>query len=152
PCVGLALSQDGLWLAAASSEGGIHVSATASGVRRANLTSPRKIYSLTFDADADTLFTATDEGAWRWNLPTGRGRLWGFHTSHVTWLGVAPKGEFLAAGSTKADVLFRSLRLPRVRQVIGVHKTPVRSGAFSPDGSKLATAAGPSDGVVRLWD
>jgi len=86
---------------------------------------------------------------------TGKLSVWDVESGHqvqslTTWSGVlawSPDGRFLAAGSTVIDLWDTATW--RKAKTLGGHAGEIRGLAFSPDGSRLATAS--IDTTVRLW-
>ncbi len=67
----------------------------------------------------------------------------------VRSLAFAPEGRLLAAGLSRGEALLLDARSLEVRARMSGHALAVTAVAFSPDGSRLATAS--FDGI-RLWD
>jgi WD40 repeat protein len=118
-----------------------------------------------FSADGNTLLTGCDphEGpgsiclydvyngsrhlAYLCDFYPAYGR-WG--GSNITGLSMSPDGSLVAAGTIWGDILILDGAQDRLIRMFGGHTLPVRSLAFSPDGSTLASIS--DDGTVIVWD
>jgi WD40 repeat protein len=119
----VALSPDGQLLAAAGTEGNVHLWRTDTGAAQGGpLPHPASVYALAFLADGHTLLSGCADGA---------ARLWDCRSS--TPLG-RPLSHYRAADQPANEWPFRN---------------GVSSVAVSPDGAAAVT--GGCDGTVRLW-
>jgi WD40 repeat protein len=87
-----------------------------------------------------------------WSVQTGkRKRLLRLPGDSVSALAFAPKGDVLAVGTDYEEIawLRRLTRWGKSVQLIG-HTNSIRSSDFSPDGTRIVTAA--QDATVRLWE
>jgi WD40 repeat protein/energy-coupling factor transporter ATP-binding protein EcfA2 len=141
----VAFSPDGDMLAAADSEGSVHVWDAYTGVAMAPLQGPRKVGALTFCMSGKCLGAATPAGAYIWSLDTKRVNVLAKGKS-VTSLAFSPDGKYIATGEEG------QLRLwdPQGREGWKKDKIGVVSAvAFAPDATLVA--AGSEDGYVRIW-
>ncbi|MBI3186125.1 MAG: serine/threonine protein kinase [Myxococcales bacterium] len=67
----------------------------------------------------------------------------------LPWVALGPDGSLLAVGNGEVAEL-RDSRTFELRRSLRGHERPLVHGAFSPDGSRLATTS--LDGTARLWD
>jgi WD40 repeat protein len=86
------------------------------------------------------------------DVPSGRARAsWRAHPNLIEGLAVSPDGRFLATvGQEGVARVWCTADQTEVATLIG-HRGSIYAAAFTPDGSRLATA-GMDDGTVRLWD
>ena len=90
-----------------------------------------------------------------WEAPTGQDRLtyqpgetFGNWFTCLAW---SPNGRYLAAGTwEKHTVQVRDAATGRLIYTYGGHSDVVRSVAWSPDSTRIASAS--SDGTVQVWD
>lgn len=68
---------------------------------------------------------------------------------YITILAISPQGDLLAAGSLAGDAVIATVD-GRVVRRLAEHPMGVLSGAWTPDGERLAI--GGQDGVVRVYD
>ncbi len=69
------------------------------------------------------------------------------------WVAWHPEGRYLAYAGQARTVKVWDRVARRVVQVLAPHKWPVLALAFSPDGSRLASAGGgPDGGEVKVWN
>ncbi len=145
----LAISPDGRYLAASSSE----LLRLFSVPNRQNLWFSRshreRIRILGFTPNSGTLISASDDNDLRlWTLSGASTALSG-HTDDVRSLAVSPDGRMLASGSLDRTVKLWSLSNNRLITTLNGHSGEVTSIAFTPDNRLLAS--GSEDNTVLLW-
>ena len=106
------------------------------------------IRGVAFASGGTALASASAGGVKLWDPETGRhadlaGR------GDVTAVALSAHGATLASGSTRGQIQLLDLERDRVIATLSGHARPIRSLAFSPGGTVLASGA--SDGI-RLWD
>jgi WD40 repeat protein len=155
----LAFSPGGGLLAAASSDGSVHIWDTSSRAERRPIVPDggQAVWALTWSPDGRTLATGGAGRAIRfWDVADGSAR--GAPVLGAgDWLTVAfaPDGRRLAAAGTDGSVRVWPL-VPTGDAAAGEGARlreggrPVPSLAFSPDGRRLA--GGSSDATITLWD
>ncbi len=150
PCT--ALAADGRTLASGSRDGFVRLDDLDTGKVLETFTVPDRVWGLAFGRNR-ALYLATDHGVViRW-LGTNRSEP-DFFAAHqaARMVAVDPRGDMVIAGTHQRFLFFRFLKQPAGQQIADAHQGPVRVGVFSPDGDVLATAGGPPDDRVRLWD
>ncbi|MBW4468436.1 MAG: AAA-like domain-containing protein [Pegethrix bostrychoides GSE-TBD4-15B] len=144
----LAVSQDGAWIATASSDRQIRLW-NAAGEMIWSRDPGTIIYSLAFHPNSQSLAAAGVDGdITLWDLRGGLIYPLMGHEATIWQVVYSPDGSLLAtAGADRVVKLWRPDG-SRVRQFAG-HQLAVRQVAFSPDGKTLASAS--QDGTIKLW-
>ncbi len=126
------------------------------------------VYSVAFSPDGNTLASSGDDNKIRlWDTVTGENkRTLKGHTDRVNSVAFSPDGSTLASGSKDGTIrlwnavtgkrkktLRRNTRTfaqlwKHVKRTLKGHTREVKSVAYSPDGSTLASGAE----MIRLWD
>jgi tRNA A-37 threonylcarbamoyl transferase component Bud32 len=145
----LAFSPDGAQLTSGNSDGTVKVWELSSG---------RELRTLKGDPKPVRSDAYSPDGAWRVTSAGSQGKLW--HTGSGqevrtfpdTWSAAfSPDGAQLATGSTNyGTVTFWDTGSGRALRSVKGHTGPVMAVAFSPDGTRLASAG--VDQTVKLWD
>ncbi len=113
-----------------------------------------EIYSITFSPDGKTIATGDLDGIRFWDPQTGDLKMEFKRPSEVkkrfvSTLAFSPDGLLLASG-TEETICLWDMQTEVHTQILEGHEHPVRSIAFSTDGSTLIS--GGWDGSIRLWD
>jgi WD40 repeat protein len=151
-CTGMALTPGAKSLAMCASDGTVRVVDLIKGTNDLSLDCKDRAWGLAYGEDANTLYVATDHGVVAWDTKARRPDK-NFLASQrsLRWVGVAPEGDFIAAGSIENDLWISDLPPMEAMQHVEAHRGPCRAGVFSPDGSRLATVGAPDENV-RLWN
>ena len=153
PCLTVAWSPDGAWLASGHDEGSIRLWDSASSLEIYRLQGHTGgVRSVAFSPDGRRLASgARDQTVRLWDVATGReqARLTG-HTDAVWSVAFSPDGRRLASGAEDHTVRLWEVATGREQARLTGHTGGVRSVAFSPDGRRLASGA--VDQTVRLWE
>ncbi len=161
--LGLDVSADGRWLAAASADGTVHIVdlAGASNLPVATVPVGDPVDTVKFDpTDPHRIFTHTWFGeqpmGWRWDSGRRVERISGFeippaHSRSLRNFTISRDGRQVAAGNYHGDIYFwdaHTGKLTGDRTLIG--SGPVRDIAFDPSGQMIATASLDGIRLTRL--
>ncbi len=149
--VGVAISHDGMHVAAGGSNGVALLVATETRAHRALRGHADQILSVSFSPDDKTLATSSLDNTVRlWSVATGAlERVLRGHTSAVHTARFSPDGARLVAGGYDGSVRVWEVASGRELAAMRGHAAAVRGVAYSPDGKLVAS--GDARGVVRLW-
>jgi WD40 repeat protein len=119
--------------------GGITLWDMSTGRRRASLDVPRAyVLSLSYSPDGQTLaWTDWEAVARLWDVPRNRFRSVMKLPSRTA--AIAPNFKTVAVAGPKNTIRLMDLASGQEQAVLGGHKNPISSLAFSPDGQTLAT-------------
>ena len=151
-----AFSPDGLTLATGGYEKdpAVRLRDVASGSERLVLQGgDRFVFRVAFTPDGQTLAAACNAGLVRlWDPKTGgaQGTI-RFDATLFMTLAIAPDGKTLAVGTAAgAGLCIADIATRKIVAHFPAHEMEIRSIAFSPDGTLLATAS--NDHQAKLWD
>jgi WD40 repeat protein len=106
---------------------------------------------VSFSPDSRRLVAATEDGMVRvWEVATGRDLLQVRHGVNGTCVAFGPGGQLIASGGYPFVKVWDTATGAELATLRG-HQERVMGLAFSPDGTRLATA-GEVDQVVKVWD
>ncbi|WP_086666134.1 hypothetical protein [Lentzea kentuckyensis] len=155
----IALSHDGSLIAAAGTDGGVHLWETATGKETAVLSGHTKaVFGVDFSRDGTTLVSSSEDGTVRlWNVAERRPAA--VPVLSAPWPGVvefsrkalfSPDGRHVVAGMNRSKAIqwWRVADGAVVRTNVG-HTQSVTGVAFSRDGNTLLS--GGLDGAGILW-
>jgi WD40 repeat protein len=148
----LAVSPDGRSLATGGSDGVVKVWDMATGRELCSLNGHRaSVVSLSFDRNGAVLASGGHDGLIAlWELETGRALVTMTTPGRVNAVALRPDGKVLASAHTSSTAvrLWDAETGRPIRDLPG-HTSPVKSVAFDPAGTRLASGA--ADGKLRLW-
>ena len=111
----------------------------------------RRVFSVSFSPDGQTLASAGSGDIRLWDVSTGDIiRTLTGHTRPVASVSFSPDDQTLASGSDDATVRLWDVSTGDTLRTLTGHTSSVYSVSFSPDGQTLAS--GSTDGTLRLWD
>jgi WD40 repeat protein len=147
----VAVSPDGVLVAAGCHDNLVHVWRTASGEEIARLEGhTKRVTAMAFSPDSHILATGSADRTVRlWDVASWgeRGTLGG-HRGEVSALDFSPDGSRLAAGAADGTIRIWGVDDPSEIVSIKEQQHAITALAFSSDGSELAISAGRS---VRIW-
>lgn len=151
----LAFSSDGKTLAGLGGAGQIVLWESASGSKRATLSSQTGVAlaGLAFDPASSTLVAAgVDPRIFLWDAASGeeRSALSGRVGSNIASLVFSPDGRTLASAGGDPWITLWNTSTGQTIQTLAGHADTVNTVAFSPDGALLAS--GSEDQQIKLWD
>jgi WD40 repeat protein len=148
---GLAVSPDGTVLAVYGPKG-ITLYAAGSGAELRRLTDPfpRGTW-MQLSRDSRLLLTPSAEGLGLWEVASGRLVHTLPYPYSVTSLDLSPDGKLVALAALGAVSLY-DLATGRELHPFKAPKGEIRSLAYTPDGSTLATVGWMAEGNLALWD
>jgi WD40 repeat protein len=150
---GVAISDDGAWVAAARVPRDVDLWDRQSGQHRPLTGHTVDVSRVAFAPGGRLLASADFGGSVRlWDTASGR-EVKAFDPGQdegVTSLAFSPDGRTLATGGADETIWLWDVDTGRLRHVMKGHVDWVAKLAFSPDGKVLASGSG--DGTARLWD
>ena len=150
----LAISADGRRLAAGGVDTGVVIwEVGKEAFRMLSSDRPRRVHSLAFSPDGDTLAAAYNEGVKvvLWNVATGEQRAtFDGHRDQFLHVAFSSDGKTLASGGAGSDIRIWDVETARTKAALLVQHGLITALRFSPDGQTLA--AGYSDGNVTSCD
>jgi WD40 repeat protein len=151
----LAFSADGRHLASSDREGAVFLwdLARPAAAPAALSAGSAATSALDFNAEGDTLASASAEGIRVWRIDDPRGAPTVIPAGFVTAVAFSRDGRRLASGGPISSYVRLWDLAPggRPRVLSGHAGSGVQSLAFSADGTLLASGGGTGDGTIRLW-
>lgn len=109
------------------------------------------VHEVAFTADGSTLLTVCDNHLQAWNIESPESPTIAFEmlTGNATTFALSPNGSYLVSGEFEGALDVFGLPGGESLAHLSGHASDVKSLAFSPDGSLLASASGEN---ILLWD
>lgn len=142
-----AIATNPSWVAVGDVEGAIHLVDLADNTATKHYTGVSKVRRLGFTADG-LLIARQDGRLQKLNIESERFELLGQHARGIWGLAIGPEG--VVSASVDGTVTLRRLHDVKPAFKSEGHRDGVASGAFSLDGSQIAS--GGYDGLLRIWD
>jgi len=147
--LGVSFTADGSGLLSASRDNTLRLWDSASGtLRRIYQGHTAGLWDVA--QHGQTLYTAANDGTLRrWPLATPQQWVWEVGGT-PTSIAISPGGGVLAVAMESGELdLFSFPEGKQLSEIKQAHKSPIYSIAFTPDGSKLATAG--FDNTAKIW-
>jgi WD40 repeat protein len=148
----LTFSPDGVWLAAAMTDGQIYLYDRSSGQLRGSLPGGG---DLAFAPDG-TLITINGENLTLWNVESGSVRQTLTNPAPLAYLALSPDGRRLAVADRAGDLRIWELDSgTQVDELTGWHTGAVSAVAFNPESDRVIAGGSTmfgSAGRLNLWD
>jgi len=148
----VAVSPDGTYIAAGTTEGEVRLWRWADGTPMPILRGHKDwVYTVAF-ASADIVVSGCDDRTIRvWDIRTGTClRILSGHTDWIFTLAVSPDSEYIVSGGDDRTLFLWEQKTGRLLRRLEGHTGRVWSVAFSPDGTRIAS--GGEDQTIRVWD
>ena len=108
-----------------------------------------EVNGLAVAADGSVAAARADSRVSVWRAGTEEPTVVREHAARVLAIAYSPDGRWLVSGGEDQDaLLFETSQFARIHTLRG-HQRPIRTIAFSQDGSRVATAG--DEGLVRIW-
>lgn len=117
----------------------------------------KKVWSVDFSPDGNTLVTSSEQDAKFWDTRSGKEQpTWIKSAQSIVRAQYLPSGQFLVTTGGEPDITLWDLSARSNGDFLTGHTAEVNAVFFSPDGRYLASAAGHwlegGDGRVLVWD
>ena len=155
-CKVVALSPDGLTLAATETEVAVHLLTAADGREIKKFDVPHSTHwPVVFTANGQELYTGGDCCLYRWSVNDGKllfppAELLG-HVGSVEGLKVSSRGLLVSAGSDGRLIVWDPKTRKPLRELVAGPKSRLRELVLSPDG-RLAAATSSSNETLYSWE